>query len=286
MKTLKSIFTMAIIVMASASLGAAWEENTSIFSLSFFGGMNYLTGGGINYYFLQVYPDFNKLASKTQHTLSGQLDPIHWGTDFAGEISIRLKRNLSLALGSGFMRSATDANRDWLALTPVHQTATDLKYTWNTDITTVSLTLDLRGSFHLGGRFFLYAGIGPGLYMARLKNEVDATLNGSFQWDLQNVSGTAVGAQGTLGLEFRISGEFSLLLEVSGRYAQCDSLTGNSTCSNADPSSGTLYYYKSNGFPCFNVLAIEPSGAGLEDVRKVELNLSGGAVRLGVRIRI
>jgi opacity protein-like surface antigen len=282
----KNIVAICVLLLCSIHLSAAWEGREPRFSLSFSGGMNYLTGGGINYFFLQLYPSFKKYASQTQRTLSGRLDPLHWGTDFAGEITIRLERHWALVFGSGFMRSAANPDRDWLDITPIHQASPELQYRFNTAITSVPLTFDLRGSFHLRGRLFLYAGIGPGVYLTHLKNKIDTTLNGNSQWLIQDVKGTAFGAQGSLGLEFRISRVFSLLLEATGRYARCASLTGNSTYSGGEISSGTLYYYKSNGFPNFNVLVAQPSGTGLEDVRKVKANLSGGAVRIGIRFHI
>jgi hypothetical protein len=278
MKTLNSIIAMAVLVMASINLNAAWEENPARFSLSFYGGMNYLKVGGINYYLDQINIYEHNKAEKYNETLAGNLKEVHWGTDWAGEIGVRLNRHWLLAVGSGFMSAEVGPATNWLDLTNGHP---DWHATGDTTFRVVPLTLNLRCSFHFRGRLFFVAGAGPGYYMINLKHaEIHSWANGSSS-QIYDVKGNTIGAQGSLGLEFRVSRHFSLLLEGTGRYAVCDSLTGAH-----GSGSGTLYFYKFFGAPTLCKLMAAPSGNNYSDVREVKANASGWAVRMGVRINI
>jgi hypothetical protein len=283
MKMIKSVFAILILALVAVPLSADWREDAAKIFLDFSGGMNYLVCGGMNYYFAQTYLATQKEVKQLNRTLTGQMDPLHWGMDLAAEVAWRLNRHWALAVGSGFMQSVMGAGRNWLAQ------ENWWKDSFDTTVKTIPVTLDLRGSFHLRGRFFLTASLGPGLYLAKLKcKHVETFIPANVSYyNSCDAKGTVLGAQGALGLEFRTSRSFSLLFEVTGRYARCDTLTGDSFDSYSQTtSSGTLYFYKNAGWPYIKTCAVQPSGSNYSDVRQLKLNLSGSAARLGIRIRI
>lgn len=134
---------------------------------------------------------------------------------------------------------------------------------------------------------------GPGYFWGRgqyvmsvLGSGENYTLNG-------DIKDRALGFQGSLGVEFKISDHISLFAEGSGRLAKFSNWQGDETevdngaisTAAAAPVWHVTEAYSNLGVYYNSIyLGQEPHDPALKDTRRFEVDLSGIAFQLGVRI--
>jgi hypothetical protein len=150
--------------------------------------------------------------------------------------------------------------------------------------------LPTRGRIGFGAR----AGLGPALAWGSASQRLsDET--GDWTLSEYRVSGGGLSFQGGIGLEYRLGGRAALFMEARGRLAAFSNFKGEATLSDStgwsDASSGLLWNERVDlgslgSFQIFEISDSEPSGAGLSDVRRAQVDLSGLSLVLGVVFKL
>lgn len=269
------------------------------FSLKLAGGGRYAAVGDLNEYL----DSFNQ-----QPEICGEVGKVsHWSGDWEVELSMRLSSRFRLGLAtSGFFnknnRSSIFQYGGDIGTSEIIKT--DSRIEFMTEIkAAMPLGLNLHYSLYSGSRMNLLANLGLGWYTGRMtQNYVDnmyqsdgKTYFGALHWSVDN--NFSLGIQGGLGLEYGVTDDLALVVEVQGRYARIGPLKGK-MCSMSNnflfEETGTLYYYRWALFgdgPWYTGLMVmknPPEGGivSLKHVREARLDLSGFALRIGLRVRL
>ena len=146
--------------------------------------------------------------------------------------------------------------------------------------------------YYPGAGFFVRGGLGvyavKAAYLYRHVRE-----DGWEQWKGQ-ATGGGLGAEAALGGEWKVASRTLLFAEAGFRYARFGGLTGTGVYANSTGDSrtepGTLYFFRRTApdgetYPLLFVLAEPPEGEDIVDARRAVLDLSGTAVRVGIRYR-
>jgi hypothetical protein len=271
----------------------------SRFSLKFSGGARYAIVGDLNEYL----DSFNK-----QPDICGKVAKIsNWASDWEVELRMRLSTRFGLGLASSGFYNKKNPSSIFIyggAIVDPETTKSDTRIEFIPEIkAAMPLGLNLHYSLCSASRMNLLMNLGLGWYTAKLSDNYIASY---FQSDGKIYFGThyqsvendfSLGFQGGLGLEYGFIDELALVVEVQGRFARIGSLKGKEcamTNGSLSEKTGTLYYYKwawFGGGPWYPVIAVSESppegGIGsFKDVREARLDLSGFALRLGLRVRL
>jgi opacity protein-like surface antigen len=200
------------------------------------------------------------------------------------ELSYRFSPRLAFGLGADFLRGS---NGDTTVLSGELLTGT------------VSTKPSVRGvPVKIMVRFYPGAGIyirgGLGLYSVKagylLRTE------GAASWEQLKGSATAtgLGAEAAFGGEWTVASRTMLFIEAGFRMARFTGLTGQNVTTNSagetQTEPGTLYFFHKTGaddnaYALISVRGGVPSETGVVDARRANINLSGTAVRVGLRYR-
>lgn len=211
-------------------------------------------------------------------------DALHLAVLAGFELSYRLSPRLALGLGADFL---SGSNGDTTVLSGELLTGT------------VSTKPSVRGvPVKVMVRFYPGAGIyirgGLGLYSVKagylLRTE------GAASWEQSKGSATAtgLGAEAAFGGEWDIAPRTAFFIEAGFRMASFGGLTGRNvtTSFSGEPLTepGTLYFFHKTGaddntYALISVRGSVPSEAGVVDARRANINLSGTAVRVGLRYK-
>jgi hypothetical protein len=200
------------------------------------------------------------------------------------ELSYRVSPRLALGLGADLLQGA---NGSEIALTDSVVTET------------VSTTPSVRGvPIKVMARYYPGAGLyirgALGLYSA--KTSYMFRHEGASSWEQWKGSATTsgLGGEAAFGGEWDIAPRTILFVEAGLRMAGFSGLTGKNTYTNSDGENrvepGSLYFFHrtavdGKAYPLILVQGSAPSGPDVVDSRLAEVNLSGTAVRVGVRYR-
>ena len=165
------------------------------------------------------------------------------------------------------------------------------------------LGLNLHYSLCSRSRTNLLVGLGLGWYTGKMTENYantdfqsdGKTYFGSLYWSVHN--NFSLGFQGGVGLEYGVTENLSMVVEVQGRFARVGSLKGKEcvmTNNSLSEQAGTLYYYRWAWFgsgpwyPRLSVSESPPEGGigSFKGVREARLDLSGFALRIGLRMRL
>ena len=148
--------------------------------------------------------------------------------------------------------------------------------------------------------FFLHGGVG--YYLADWKEleDYESESQDSSFWKKYEttVHSGGLGFHGGLGLEYRLLGNVSLVLEGSGRYARISGFEGEynekSSWGTDTTDEGTLYYYEweynQKSYPWVELLDRDPSqinfSSPIYNARKAVIDFSGYSLQAGIKISL
>jgi len=200
------------------------------------------------------------------------------------ELSYRLSPRLALGLGADFLQGANGS---------------ETLLTDNLVTQTVKTRPSIRGvPFKVMARYYPGAGLyvrgALGLYS--VKASYTFRDEGADSWEQWKGSATAsgLGGEAAFGGEWDIAPRTILFVEAGLRMASFSGLTGRNVYTNSDGENviepGTLYFFHRTAvdeqtYPAIFVRGSAPSEPGVVDARRARINLSGTAVRVGVRYR-
>jgi len=299
---LVSLTFFSVLSLLSLSLASSADERDgagSRFSLKLSGGARYAVVGDLN----ECLDSFNQRAD-----ICGKVAEVaNWASDWEVELRMRLSSRFSLGLASsGFFNKKNQSSIFFYggAVVDPETTKSDSRIEFIPEIeAAMPLGLSLYYSLYSGSRMNVLVNLGLGWYTGKMSDNYIASY---FQSDGKTYFGTyyqsvennfSLGFQGGLGLEYGFTDELALVVEVQGRFARIGSLKGKEcamTNGSLSEKTGTLYYCKWAWFgsgPWYPVISVSESppegGIGsFKDVREARLDLSGFAMRIGLRVRI
>ena len=293
------ILLFSILCMAGFCLSDERKSPGPKFSLKLTGGARYAAVGDLNEYL----DSFNQRPD-----ICGKVAEVaNWSSDWELELRMRLSSRVELGLAtSGFFNKKSPSSIFLFGgevLDP-DITKSDARIEFIPEIkTAMPLGLNLYYSLCSGSRMNLLVDLGLGWYTGKMtENYIDNTFQsdggtyfGTVYWSVDN--NFSLGFQGGLGLEYVVTDELALVVELQGRFARISSLKGK-ICAMSNNSlseeTGTLYYYQWAWFgtgPWYRELMVHesPPGGGIfsvKDVREARLDLSGYSLRIGLRVRL
>jgi len=228
------------------------------------------------------YPEW--LAASDGLAASGAADRLHLAMVAGFELSYRFSPRFALGLGADFLQGG---NADTITLSDEL-----LSESVSTKPTIRAVPVKILARFYPGAGFYARGGLG--LYS--IKAGFLFRLEGADAWEQRKGSATASG----LGLEAAVGGEWDIaprtvfFAEAGYRVASFSGLTGRSmftaSAGGGFTEAGTLYFFhKTAGgetaYPLIAVRPAIPSESGVIDAAEARINISGAAIRAGVRYR-
>jgi hypothetical protein len=200
------------------------------------------------------------------------------------ELAYRWSARLALGLAAGYVR-ASNADRVVLA---------DELSSWtvSTRPSVTSAAAKLTARFYPGAGFYVRGALG--LYA--VKAGYFYRYEGSDAWmeTKGSASATSFGGEAAFGGEWAVGRRTAFFVEAGLRMVAFDRLEGENTDMNSVDEriveTGTLYHYgrvATDGadYPLVSVRASPPAGTDYVGTRAAKVNLSGMAVRAGIRYR-
>ncbi|MGZ5454105.1 MAG: SH3 domain-containing protein [Candidatus Aminicenantales bacterium] len=211
-------------------------------------------------------------------------DALHLAGLIGFEISYRFSPRLTFGVGADYLRGA---NGDSIELTdPLLSEAVSTKPSLRGVPVKVMVRFYPGGGFYLRGALGLYA-VKAG-YLFRHE--------GAATWEEWKGSATAsgLGGEAAFGGEWEIAPRTIFFAEAGLRMASFSGLTGRNVYTNSAGETviepGTLFFFHktagdTTSYPLIFVRGSAPAEEGVVDARRARANLSGTAVRVGVRYR-
>lgn len=269
------------------------------FSLKLTGGAAYITSGGYN----DGIEGTNALNAADYASVTGSFSKLQLGMNFGGEIILDINENFGIGLGAGYMQFSHNTETvtgNWSMFgIPFVDTIT-LK----PSVTSIPITLNVHYTMPMGGlNLNLFAGVG--YYISKMK--VDQSFNStsgtftaasSYTFDSNSISGQ-IGFQGGLGLEIPLGGDFSFIVDITGRYVSLGDIKGDYTWQASlmgfplVDQTGTdsfFYTYEFNNSGTWNRLldwvtdAAKPSGAHDRNAVHGKFDLTGVSAQAGFKV--
>lgn len=211
-------------------------------------------------------------------------DVLHLAGLIGFELSYRFSPRLTFGVGADYLRGA---NGDRIELSdPL------LSENVSTKPSLRGVPVKVMVRFYPGGGFYLRGALG--LYSVKagyfFRHEGAAT------WEQWKGSATAsgLGGEAAFGGEWEIAPRTIFFAEAGLRIASFGGLTGRNEYENSDGETslepGTLFFFRKTAggeqsYPLIFVRETAPAEEGVVDVRRAKINISGTAVRVGVRYR-
>ncbi len=230
----------------------------------------------------QGFADYN--AAFLGVPASDKVDSMHMVAAVGVELSYRVSRWLAIGLSADYLRGG---NRSRVAYTdPAFSETLDTRPM----VRAVPVKLGVR--FYPGRGFYIRGALGiyfvEAGYLYRLERD-----------DIwQDWKGAAkanrFGAEAAFGGDWRVGANTTFFVEAGFRMASLSGLSGRDVYRNSAGETlteeGPLYYFRKEGsdthaYPLLFVRAARPAEEGVVDSRQAEVNLSGTAVRAGLRFR-
>lgn len=276
----------ALAISARAAYGAGRGFKPG-FYLRLYGGLNYLKGGDLNTG-LKGFADsaIYEFANSGYSHSGGEYQDMNWGAEAGGELVFQFSRNFGLGVGADYSQAAKSSTVSLMGFDTV-------KFIFNPKANVIPIKVELIFFLPLSNAFRISLSAGPEYYLASVRADIRREYPASWlEWN-QEADGQGIGFQGGIGLEIRLSRRISLLIEGKGRYAKIKEFKGTKSIITSsgyqEEQEGTLYYWTDNytfkPFPYIFIESSFPSEPWQQDVRKAEVDFSGGSIRGGIVFR-
>jgi len=236
---------------------------------------------------------FEDISLNLGMSREGRLEKLSGGIDLEGEIMMMLTRKIGIGLGLGYIQSQKDSST-MLSFGSLFRLDSDMEL----NIRAIPIKLD--GFYFIplssGISFFLNGGIG--YYIGKMNYSFDMAEEildfSSSSQAIGTVEDKGIGYHAGLGIEMRLADSVAIFLDAGGRYVKLRNWEGEESSFNSEglreSRSGILWYYEAYD-PDFqksysNLLLSEnqPEVSGADNSRKLEIDLSGLSLRLGIRL--
>jgi len=270
------------------------QDSTKGFSLKITGGYGTMAVGDFN----TVVEDLDSLYTYTVslmgYTKDGALKKLNYGIELEGEIIMKLPGNFGLGIGTGYyLRSKnSEFSIEDVAFGEVNVSI-------QPEFTAIPITLTFYYFLPSKSLVNLYLNGGVGYYFGKsiftLRQDLEFVgfppewIEGRLEAKDQGF-----GFHGGVGLEFNVISKVAFFIEGNGIYCKLKSWEGDAITEDSfgfsDEDSGTVWYYEDDMgldrlYAQFIISEDKPDWGGISNVRKLEWNLSGLSLRVGIRIK-
>lgn len=295
MKKRWSFFPIILFGFMLLVISADAQDFTPGFHLKLSGGMGTFNGSDFNTAIDGLNRKLSDLSALSGFGTIRSLERFKWGTDLSVEAIMDISPVLAASIGIGHIRrdldtageiEVADVGSASLAVNPTF-TATPIELNI---YYTVPLVSSLNVNFKAGGSYYL----GKCDFSYREDERLAGTLV-TWEHSYGTANAAALGIQGGISLEYRLSDRIGLFLEAGGRYANLKNWDFSGRYDDYQGSQalrGTWYYaegYDENTEDYYPTILIDdetPGGWYLRNVRKAEINYSGLIFKVGIKIRI
>lgn len=265
----------------------------SKFSIKIKGGYSQISFDDLNSIITSHDMLFEDLSVTLGMAKEGRFEKMSGGLDFEGEIMMKLTQKIGIGFGLGYIQSQKDCSTT-LSFKPLYRLETDMKL----KMSALPIKLSVFYFFPVTPGLNLYLNGGLGCYFGNMSysiymDEEILDFSSSSQAD-GNVEDRGIGYHGGLGLEMKLADTVVVFLDVGGRHVKFNNWKGKESSFNSEglreSRSGTLWYYETfepdfqKYYSDLSLSENQPEVSGIQNVRKLEVNLSGLSLRLGVRI--
>jgi hypothetical protein len=266
---------------AATEKPSGWSAPAPSFEFSLSGGVGWTAPRDLNDG-AQGFADTN--GAFLGLPASGPVDALHLATLVGLELSYRVSPLLSIGLGVDYFWGA---NRGRVGFTDgVFSETLDTQ----PSVSAVPVKFGVR--FYPGKGFYIRGSLG--VYFVKAGYLYRLEQGDSWQEWKGTATAHSFGAEAAFGGDWKVGANTSFFVEAGFRMASLSGLSGHDVYRNSDGDTlteeGTLYYFRKEGadtrvYPLLFVRAVRPTEAGVVDSRKADINLSGMAVRAGIRCR-
>jgi len=273
-----SYFFLCFILIFFLSYGSGFSENKKpSVSFKLTGAVNFISPEDVNTA-TQGWSKLNSEVFLSSLNQEGEIESLNMGFDAGGEIIFQFSRHLGVGIGAGYIHAARNSKAEFsngilkiMRSKPI--------------ISAVPVKLGLYYFLPVGDRLNTYINAGPAFYFVNFDHKwnIDESLVRN-----QSTSSSGLGFHGALGLEYQLTSRLSLLIEGSGRYCKMSGFEGNSSGNEGASTfsmDGTLYYVEFSTFPDPVMYIKEEFPSSFKSARQAEIDLSGIAIRGGLKIR-
>ena len=250
------------------------------FSLSVFGGGNYVQGGDLNTG-LKGLPDLYEDMLGIRGT--GKIDSVHLGYVLGFDLSFPLSHKLSWGVKAEHLQAKNESQMDFS-----QGTSTSVLLV-RPDLRAIPVSIFL--SFDPSPDWYVLGGIS--YYFARCSYTYLFQLDDLTQQRIGKASAQGLGLLGGLGFKKNLSSKLSFLAEITGRLAKIQGFKGKEefqdNSGEMSTEKGTLYLIQTQILEerTHSVLFIrdtKPNEAGIIDAKEAQINFSGISLKIGFRI--
>jgi hypothetical protein len=275
-------------VFITTGVYSADNNRTIDFKIS--GGIAYLEVGDWNDHHIGWNESRRRSVEAAGGTVISENQPLHWGWELEGEFILHLGSQFAVGIGTGYINGK---------LEDVAETITNNITALNIhDFGVKAIPIKAMAYFFLplSHKVQMALGGGLGYYFASFTRFYRRE-PGDGYWidsDMEG-SGSGLGAEGGISLEYALSNDLTIFLGGSGRYAKIGGIEGTreriDSNSWSDSIEGTYYALERERTPgiwspVVNIATEAPSGEGTRNVRDGVLDFSGFTIKAGIKIRL
>jgi opacity protein-like surface antigen len=224
----------------------------------------------------------------------GEFNKINYGFEYEAEFILSLPAGLGVGVGVGYIQRSKMTELS-ASLPPLDSASASI------DPKITAIPINLSAYYFTPGvvplKFFAYGGIG--YYFGKMTTTLREESTPPSFWSQQDIElkDQGFGLHGGVGVEYNVAPKIAFFIEGRARYCNLKDWYGDGTYEDSDGSTdldvGSLWYLEEldqnygsgEWFPGIVLSADRPTGVGIRDARKFEVNLSGVSLRTGIRIK-
>ena len=309
MKNTTKLLSLLLCLLFLAKVVPAEEKRPfkSRFSLKLTGGGGYTAIGDMNSHLKSIDKNetFEYWRTHDPTSISGEINTLNnWGYEFELELIMKLSQKFSVGLGvsSSFKKS----NESTLSFPPREERGVGPQITKMSYRPEIKLLIPIKLSLYYSwlskSRLKAIIGAGIGYYPSSISEYYKhtefpfgstflKTFSETYDW---NAKGRyPFGFHGGVGLEYILNEEFSLIVDIQGRYVRVGDLRGEREYRQSDEIlkvEGILLYYNRWDWgvdSSYDELDISDTfEEGGDNVRKAILDMGGFSLRVGIKVNL
>jgi opacity protein-like surface antigen len=227
--------------------------------------------------------------SRLSAVMDGEVEELHFGFLFGAEVRVALASDFYFSLGLEHSSGKTSSAVSYKGGSSEASYSTEPRLR-TTPISLALVIYPVRFVYVKAGLDYTLARCD---YFYRYSYPDQIAQTESWQEWKGKASSSGFGYQIGLGLDWPLGSRISLIAEAAYRYSRLKSFEGEDIYQESTgyqtAEEGTLYHIRVSAggkktYPTVFIRNREPTEAGVMEVRRAELDLSGYGVRLGIRV--